>query len=148
MDATLEAESGQATLDGMPEPVQAPAPLGLEACDFGAIGRLLAPAYVHTTRHHEVQLVVLIEQRIEHHPQALPLLAIYTWPDAGCFDATHAEATRAAALMPAGETVGAFGTGCETGTHQGKPVLKLIRCRSVKRTAELPGCATNQEGLY
>lgn len=142
MDATLDAESGQATLDGMPEAVQAPAPLSAEACDFGAIGRLLAPAHVHTTRHHEVQLAVLIEQRIEHHPQALPLLAVLPWPDAGSYAATHDEAQRAAALMPAGEIVGAFGTGCETGIYQGKPVLRLIRCRSIQRAAQWSGAAS------
>lgn len=141
MTARLEPECGQATLDGMPD-VQAPAPaVPAEAFRFVVVGLALAPAYVHTTRHNDVQLVVLLQQQVEHHPQAAPLLATYTWPDAGSFAATHAAASAKAVRIGAGTCVVVRGHGMEPGHHQGKPVLRLLLCDGVELASHWDGAA-------
>lgn len=131
MDATLEAESGQATLDGMPPDVQAPAPPAGEAFKFALVGRTMAPAHVHTARHDDVQLVVLVEQSIPHHPQAVPLLAAWTLPHDACFAERHDRAAALAAQMPKGTTVIVLGHGLEFGHHQKQPVLRLLHCTGI-----------------
>ncbi|MGV8823995.1 hypothetical protein [Methylibium petroleiphilum] len=131
MDATLEAESGQATLDGVVPEVQAPAPPVGEAFKLALVGKLLAPAYVHTTTHGDVQLVVLVEQSIPHHPQALPLLAAWTWPGDACLADRHERARARAARLPAGAEVLALGHGLECGHHQRQPVLRLLHCTGI-----------------
>ncbi|MES2959773.1 MAG: hypothetical protein V4792_16410 [Pseudomonadota bacterium] len=134
MTAELEAESGQATLDGVAD-VQAPAAAELgEAFRFVAAGPLLAPVLVHATGRGAVQMVALLQQVIPHHPQALPLLAVHTVPpDAGeSFDTVHRRACALAAPLRTGEHVIVIGHGVEVGTHQHHAVLRVINCEAVR----------------
>jgi hypothetical protein len=77
------------------------------------------------------ELEVLIQQQLERHPHATPLLATEICQDLGCFDTTHAGALRRAELMRAGADVVALGRGLEPGHHAGAPVLRLIECDGI-----------------
>lgn len=136
MDATSTADS-QTFLDGMAEaPASGPE---LDACcSVAAAGRALEPALARISGHDDVQVVVLIEQRVPHHPQALPLLAVWHFPAEVDLTERYERAQAWAADMPKGADVVAHGQGLELGTWHKQPVLRLLRCDGVTLTARIP----------
>jgi hypothetical protein len=123
----------QGTLEGMPV-VQAPA-LGERAIKVALLGELLHQAVVRATHHGAVKLEVVIRQQLEHHPRALPLLAVMTVPDLGSFHATHCAAQDRAAHMREGTEVVVLGRGLELARHEGTDVFRLIHVDGINLTS-------------
>jgi len=98
-------------------------------------GTLLAPAHVHmpgAPGREVVLLDVWLQQQVAHHPHALPLFAAWHMPDVGGLAHTVQWAQQLASRMTAGAEVLVLGTGLETGTRGGQPVLRVIRPINVK----------------
>lgn len=122
----------QATLAGIEPPPAAQPSLGADGgVKVCFMGTPVEP--VKVTHNHEgrVRLVALLRQDIEHHPRAVPVLAKYTVPELGCFDATYQYAVRRAAELSAAGEILAIGQGVELGQHEGHQVLRLLHCRAI-----------------
>jgi len=85
-----------------------------------------------------VLLEVWIEQRIDHHPKAVPIFAAWAMPVApgGLVFTTQAAHTLAAA-MPAGTHVYVRGSGLEPGNRGKEPVLRVIKPSRIARATTL-----------
>jgi hypothetical protein len=126
--------AGQGTLDGIAPPPPPP-PLPDHAPRLAIQGLIVADAVVRIGRSGRVKLEVLVQQQLEHHPHASPVLATEVCLDLGCFDTTHAGALRRAEQLRAGAEVIALGRGIESGHHAGVPVLRLIQCDGISPAA-------------
>lgn len=137
----------QPELDGLAAPVVPPPLKAL--LDAGTPLQLCGKAYlvrdaiVRDTTHGQVQIEALLRQRIEHHPQAVPLFAAWVIPDMGGFAPTLDYARRKAALLKAGTEVVVLGRGLETGRHHGEPVFRLLETLGISRAEDIP--VHNQE---
>lgn len=99
---------------------------------------LVRDAVVRHTAQGQVQIEVLLHQRIDHHPQAMPLYAAWPVPDMGSFAPTLDYAQRKAARLTAGTDVVVLGRGLEAGHHHGQPVLRLLETLGVSRADDIP----------
>lgn len=128
---SLQAEATQPGI--APAPVQTPAPsfTGIGIC-VGVRGKLAGNPIVRDSSdgHHGV-LEVLIHQRIEHHPHALPVFAKLKLPDQGSYMANVEHARRAAYGLAQAPEVMVLGVGIETGTQHGAPVLRVLQCIAI-----------------
>ena len=75
---------------------------------------------------------VLLQQHIEHHPQAAPLFAALAMPDLGSVASRFDAARTIAQHLPAGTLAIVTGQGLEPGHQAGQPVLRVIRTNSIK----------------
>lgn len=125
----------QGTLEGMPV-VQAPAQ-GEHLIKAALLGHLLHPAVVRAPHNDIVKLEVLFQQQLEHHPRALPVLAVMTVPDLGSFDATYSEAQARVNHMHEGTEVVVLGRGLELARHEGMDVFRVIHVDGINFTSFL-----------
>jgi len=110
-------------------------------------GRLDGAAVVRDTmRGSGVLLEVRLRQRVDHHPQALPVVAVLEVPDRGGYASTRAAADAQRSTMPDGAEVVVRGVGLETGTHQRTAVLRVIRCTTIVSAAQLREAERQQAG--
>ena len=101
------------------------------------IGHLVAPALVRTVGTESV-VEVLLHQRVPRHPQALPLFAVWHYPDhLGDPLEAHRRAQALAARLPEGAECTVLGRGLETSHHQGEPVLHVLHVLGLKPTEPL-----------
>lgn len=135
-----DATAAQPTLPGVAPPTMPAAPPEADAPKIGVLGRLLGPAVVREVTHHGqpgVQLEVLVQQTLAHHPQAAPLFAALPWPDQGDHYSTHRQAREAAAHLSTGTEVLVLGRGLEPARHLGAVVLRLIHTDAIRRADAL-----------
>lgn len=123
----------QATLDG----VQAPEPPPDALPKVAALGRLVQAARLYTATDGMPHISALIQQQRHGHPQALPLLAEYAYPDLGCPSATAMAAADKARQMRAGAHVAVLGYGIEPARQQGLDVFRITRVLDIWLTDEL-----------
>lgn len=123
----------QASLAGV-DAVPAPE-LGEQLVNVALYGPLLHRAVVRTASDHTVRLEVLFRQQIEHHPRALPVLAVWTYPDLGSFALTHDHVRAKVHAMQEGAEVMALGRGLELARHEGLDVLRLIHVDGIDLTS-------------
>ena len=128
----------QLPIDGVPPAVQTFAPepglarLGDQAPHLAVLGDLVGPAIVRGTQARDVLIEATLHQAVEHHPQAVPVLARWAVPDQGGWLATHEWATERVRHINAAVAVIVVAQGIEPGHHAGQAVLRLLHVRAIK----------------
>jgi hypothetical protein len=98
---------------------------------FVVSGVLASDARTYVQPDGRALLQVLVQQRLQYHPKACPVLATYVMP-AGCNTAAQLAARHKAAALRAGTLVCATGRALAPGWHQGNTVLVLTDVQSIE----------------
>jgi hypothetical protein len=114
--------SAQASLDGMPAPQPDHEP------KFAICGLLREAPRVFTATDGGVHLQVIVQQHLQKHPEAGPVVAEFVYPDQGCPNTTALAAHDKAKRLAAAREVIVLGTGLMPHHHQGERALRLVHC--------------------
>jgi hypothetical protein len=107
-------------------------------------GHLAAPARLIDDPQHlgRVLLEVVLHQHVDRHPRAVPLVAVWAYPDFIRLPTAYARALALAQRLPEGTETLVLGRGLETGHHHGEPCLRVIDVMGIRPASE-PGLPLN-----